>query len=564
MTRAALGLTCLALFLVVPIGAAYRTGRYCLNPDEDRRWHRGQHTITVRLHTSLVNLCGGHAQSCSTSNVETARRQIERAVMTALADFHHSGANLQFVLSGWTSSASRRENSIVIAHYSARDDGPCPPDYRALANNDREPWYEGGDDRGLVLLCSEMEGGRAVRWTPWAETFGSGDVISAFIPTVKHEFLHVLGLGHSNDPEDECTVATDAINATMMRASGFTFEKLAREDIRFLLDHFGARENDSVMSVTQNGVTWQTASGAAPAEAARAIGRPAATNSGEGSHLFVAWRDASEDAISVSRYTSSDSWRLVSSVSSRNAPYFPAIAYASDRNIVLAYQRHDAGPSSSTLRPVVRASSDGGATWTSEFVRDGVSPFPGISASHDPASGEWLLFAAGSSVPGRGRRIRYFSLSTQDEPDDLPQSWLTGDVPSAACGPPAETDPYNCIVTWLSDAWDGSIYWTQCRVTTPSPTLDTKLECLPARNMGYLSVASAPVAYAGPAGGFPWQIGLSQGGGSIFTWRKAGSPTANWSDQRSLSYPPEAGIPALGSQERTGSNRLFLTALAQQ
>ena len=66
------------------------------------------------------------------------------------------------------------------------------------------------------------------------------------------------------------------------------------------------------------------------------------------------------------------------------------------------------------------------------------------------------------------------------------------------------------------------------------------------------------------ANGFPWQVGLSQGGGSIFTWRKAGSPGANWSDQRSLSYPPEAGIPALGSQERIGSNQLFLVALAQR
>ena len=166
------------------------------------------------------------------------------------------------------------------------------------------------------------------------------------------------------------------------------------------------------MSVSQNGMTWRIANGSAPPEAARSMGRPAATNSGEGRNLYVAWRDTSEDRITVTRYAANDSWSVVSSVQARNAPYAPGIAYADDRHLLLAYQRHSAGLSSRDMYPVVRASSNSGATWTSEFVLDGLSYISGISATHDPASGEWLLFTGGPSVEGRGNESGIFLCGT--------------------------------------------------------------------------------------------------------------------------------------------------------
>ncbi len=554
-------LVVVAAITVAQAAPVYRPTRYCLVEKSSGRWKTSSHRINVRLHESLLDLCGGHPDSCQADDLAVQRFKIERAVRTALADFHNaSGANLRFDFRGWTSSDRLRDDTILLAHFNTFSSDDCPADNGiAMAQHVRQPWYLGGDDRGRVLFCTRIAGGQAVRWIPWGEGDDGDDRLGAFIPVVKHEILHVLGLNHSttcSSPLDP-----DAINSTLMRPNGFTFMHLGREDVRFLRDHFGVRRTDGHLRVSSNGRRWSSAA-EAPSEAEESLGRPAATNSREGSTVFVGWRDASENSIRVSRVTLSGTWRVRSTVESLNALYSPALASTSNGQLVLAYQSHDAGAASNTLRTVVRVSQDGGESWTSAFtLADSRSFVPGISATHDPDTNQWLTVTAGRRAGDRGWRIKYASIGPGHEPRDLGSSFITANVPALACAPRDETDSFNCVLAWHAGRWEGGIDWTQCRVTLRED--GAELECLPARRLGFVSVGAPTLTYGGPGGGFPWQLALSQGGGAIYTWRKAAGPNAEWVDERSFSFPPEAGIPALGAADSVPDRR-FLAALAKQ
>ena len=293
----------MVVFAITGLGGdpSYRTNRYCLKTDRSDRWKPSRHRIKVLLHESLLDICGGHPASCQSADLERQRFNIERSVRTALADFHNAGgANLRFDFRGWTRSPRLRDDTIVIAHQRATSPEPCPVDQIARAGHQRQPWYLGGDDRGVIFFCTQMIDGQRILWIPWDETFTRPERLAAFIPTVKHEMLHVLGLSHS----DTCSPALeeDARNASVMRTNGFTFMHLAREDVRFLRDHFGPRKNDGRLYASTDGLTWSPAA-SPPSAAAQSPGRPAMTNSREGSNLYMAWRDSSENSISVSRVT---------------------------------------------------------------------------------------------------------------------------------------------------------------------------------------------------------------------------------------------------------------------
>ena len=129
-----------------------------------------------------------------------------------------------------------------------------------------------------------------------------------------------------------------------------------------------------------------------------------------------------------------------------------------------------------------------------------------------------------------------------------------------ACGAREETDPFNCLLAWQSDTWTGSIDWTQCRVVVGE--IGARLDCRPTKHYPFVSVSSASVTFAGTQADFPWQLALSQGGSGIYTWRKAAGPDAEWLDERSLFFRPEAGIPAVGSRAG-GSGHRFVATLSK-
>ena len=51
---------CVAATSATHADPAYRSGRYCLQSDSADRWKPSRHRINIRLHESLLDLCGGH------------------------------------------------------------------------------------------------------------------------------------------------------------------------------------------------------------------------------------------------------------------------------------------------------------------------------------------------------------------------------------------------------------------------------------------------------------------------------------------------------------------------
>jgi hypothetical protein len=418
-----------------------------------------------------------------------------------------------------------------------------------------------GNPTGLIYFCTRNEDADSIIWLPWYENTASNP-LSRFIPTLQHELLHVLGLLHPNDRKAGCdtTVDVDAQFTTVMRDfSGPS--RLSREDIRFLNDHFGLRTSNARQQMSGSGSAWSPSAVTPPSQLASTMGRPAATNNLSGTNLYIALRAASENSLYVSRVSPELAWSYLSSVPSANAPYLPALSYSSNRNLVLAYQWHATGAGNSAARLAIRASSNGGSSWTSEsrysqaFSQDG-----GLSSTYDPASGQWLFVMTGTNPVGRGRRIRFFTLNPGDVAEHLPDDWTTGDVPSISCAPGTEVN-YNCLLTWQDDTWRPGVSYSFCRVIRASPTGDIRLDCLPKRHHGYYSVGSAPVSYAGAQFVYPWQIALSQGGQTLYTWRRDSNDDSSWVTQVPISYAPQSVLPALGAQLRAGVNRRSIVTL---
>ncbi len=562
--RQALGLIALASCLFTSADApaedpSYRESRYCLNPDSSDRWKRSRHRIYVRLHESLSEICSSDPMSCSAVDQQTARFQLENAVKTALASFDNgSGADIRFIFDGWTRHSGYRDDVIVLAHFSEFGSGSaCPEDYRAMANHKRQSWWRGSDDQGIVYFCTENDTDGDFTWSAW-------EGYAPFIPVVRHELLHVLGLKHSLN--DGCILDADATNATLMRPVTFTMKSLGREDIRFLRDHFGVRSNDARSVTSVDGLAWSQTQSQPPTQTHESIGRPAATNSQGGADQFIAWRE-SESSLGVARLSEGDDWTFLASVPASDAPYFPGIGYAHDRNLVLAYQRHFPGLGSSEMYLVMRVSVDGGKTWSNEISRrDAISNRPGIYVTHDPVTDDWLFL-----MTTRRGRIQYVTLRPGDKRNALPGDWSTPDVASAACGDPEKTGPYNCLISWQTSEWASAVEWSQCRLIVDLEDVSSEvstgeasrkgevtLDCLPKREHNYLTVASAPVAYIGDRSNFTWRLGLSQGGAGVFTWRK-GPGLTPWADESSIYYTPRALIPAVGSRQSNDGTQAVIT-----
>ncbi len=133
------------------------------------------------------------------------------------------------------------------------------------------------------------------------------------------------------------------------------------------------------------------------------------------------------------------------------------------------------------------------------------------------------------------------------------------DTPSIACGDPAVVGSYNCLLAWsAADLWEHLVKWRQCYISTSAPVGD--LICGGNMVHSYRTSAGPSVAYVG-TGTYPWQIAISQGGATIYTWRKRATDNYPFVDQRLITYNPRTIAPALGSSSYSPDDRRYIFTL---
>ena len=89
--------------------------------------------------------------------------------------------------------------------------------------------------------------------------------------------------------------------------------------------------------------------------------------------------------------------------------------------------------------------------------------------------------------------------------------------------------------------WGGPVRWRYCHIS------GTTLICQTERYHNVYTVGSAPIAYTGDAS-YPWKIAVNQGGSAVYTWRKSFQTIADFQDERSFVFSPQAVLPAIGSR----------------
>ncbi len=78
------------------------------------------------------------------------------------------------------------------------------------------------------------------------------------------------------------------------------------------------------------------------------------------------------------------------------------------------------------------------------------------------------------------------------------------------------------------------------------------------RGVGIRQDGTASVAYTGPIN--PWQLALSQGGNTVFTWRKQGPDTASFTGEQSFVTPnPNSTQPEVGARNAATNRRYIFT-----
>jgi len=342
-----------------------------------------------------------------------------------------------------------------------------------------------------------------------------------------------------------------------MSATSLKSEHLQRPDINFVHLKWGTRETIGRPKWTFNGTSWADGGAAAPFHSTRVLGRFAAANTRTGgNNVYVAWSDWTLAVLWLSRYTPTD-WSVLSGFLEPTI-YHPGVACKSTNEVLLTWLGNRDAVSG--LQDVlVRRSLNGGFSFEpEEEVSDSLTKTAnaGVHATYDPASDCYIISWRGSFASDRNTII-YRVLGLSPHPWKLSSGpdldIKAADTPCIACGPKEIVGEYNCLVAWV-DAfhWQRPVRWTQARVTS-----DGKLEMLPIKTHGYVTVGSPSVAYWNN-GDFPWIIALNQGSGRTYTWRKRARHSENFQNEQGFSFSPKVSLPAAGSRVSPGAGRGYV------
>jgi hypothetical protein len=325
-------------------------------------------------------------------------------------------------------------------------------------------------------------------------------------------------------------------------------------DREFIRDTYGQRSNVGRRQASVDGLTW-SAGANGPSQISTAVGRFAASNSRLGSRTWVAAINQS-NKIFVTRFVLGGSWTFITELP-HVVYYHPGIASSSSTALSVAYQVHLSWANGFTDIKK-RTSSNEGSTWgTPVAIKDGSgvefgTAAPGVAHTYNPDTATYITMARGTGFggPSINRAMYQSGSSAWDQFLDV----ISSDTPAIACGSAVTLGTRNCLIAWTDGtSWTGTIKWKQCQMTTGSFS-----NCSAIRSLGYFGVGSASVAYVGNNNGYPWQIAISQGGASVYTWRKQPADTASFQDQRSFSYSPQAILPAVGSLAESGVDHRYV------
>jgi hypothetical protein len=453
---------------------------------------------------------------------------------TSQAVFHEyfqgTGSNFRVEYDGTTNVA----RGTVVPGKVHLFSNPCTGGTLAIAAWDvNRTW-------GKIRMCTSNDNG-VIDWR--SNAFDNVDPAYSFQNVLLHELGHTIGMSHGLD----CSTTRKTVMNDYYERDG---SHLFASDIDFLQDTFGLRSHGSIARETQDALTWSPGN-LPPWETGMNRGRFAATNNQTGYATYVAFTDNNTGI----RLTADDlvDW-VHESLLPASSHYHPGIAGANDSGLRVSYL---SGYNTQTGLQTVSElqTSNGGASWSSPVAistaaTESHTTSNGVSSAFDPATGRFItIWRGGYNSGGSVTHTHeiFYRIGTSP-PQRLLQAsgapYLASDTPSIACGPTSVVGAQNCLIAWVDGVdWHRTVKWVQA-----SAASGVGLAASSVKTHGYMSMGSPSVAYHFTPGTRPWYIALTQGGSTVYTWRKEGSASASFTDERSHVASPHATTPALGTR----------------
>lgn len=519
-----------AMFSTLVLGAVIGAGGghtahadYCNN-----NWGTWAQPIPVYLNENMA------ADICSVTNCSSIS-QIEATVRTVLTEyFDASGGTIRFDYRGTTATPAGQNVPGAIHLYSLDCDGSTLG--IAVANGDASTPY------GRVRICRSNAGG-VIDWNTYLN--GSG---YSFQAVLAHELGHTIGMGHLED----CNPAPAPNNSVMTQ---YYYQggspHLQRTDLDFLRDVYGPAPATTISRRTSaDGLVWTEQPNSVPVSFANVRGRLAASNTaGAGSDLLVGYLtdDGAASIVRVRKHNGT-SWSSVASFVTV-ATYAPGVAKASNSELYVTYQYID-DLDQHTQRVYAKKTLDGGATWGPQIelsTPETRTRNAGVATTYDRASDRFVTMWLGSGADDGAILYRVEgSAAPYVLVDQTGVPVRASDTPSFACGDAAVTGADNCLLAWANaESWSRTVRWSQFYVSGDQLVFPGTT-----KTHGYVTAGSPTVAYAtgtAAATSYVWHLALSQGGTTMYTWRKVGPSAVGFVDQRSFSESPKPSLPIAGA-----------------
>lgn len=510
---------------------------YCCNGNDGWPTDRD---IPVYLNENITTLCTG-ASTCATFD------DVKYQVMSSLNELYSStGTKLRFYYADSTtvSAAGGEASKIFGALHVYASEANC---LGVLAEAAADGDYEVGGDWqgwGKIRICKTISS-EPIAWA----AAHRGGIYRSFRAVFLHELGHVLGMAHNDLDNGGCMQVPGTAGLMKGSMSEAPADNISVPYVEFVRDMYDQRSNFGHSYWSTIGSTWYTSANA-PSQANYAATRYAASNSRSSSYLFVGWRH-NDHRIGYSRFNGS-SWSFLGFL-----PHFGwshiGIASISNSSFMASFQVHWERLIGA-MDVKTRATTNGGLSWFWPQLQsdsDTKTTAPGVTSTYDPASQQYITMwrkqeVEFGSTPGDENVISY-RVAGSSSPRKLVGARAL-DTPSIACGPVSVVGSNNCLLAYVSsEDWRGPVKFHHCRVS------GANLVCGPEYTHNYLSFGSPSVAYSGTS--YPWSIAISQGGSSIYSWRSASANPAQWIDQRSVQFSPQAILPAVGSRSASQDRR---------
>jgi hypothetical protein len=406
---------------------------------------------------------------------------------------------------------------------------------------------------GLIRLCTShlTSGGgyEIIEWRPGAFDYEGGSKHPLLV-ALAAELGHIIGMKHAEDcPEERRSFMTSAFHEDQWHIFSC--------DQDFLQDHFGYRWLAANTFSSVDGLSWTTGV-AGPSESRFSMTHFSAANNLRDSVSFITFADQLSRKISVTTLGATSGWSAVA-VLDEHTSYPVAVSMNNATNArIHALMDYD----DSTGMQIAKGMSttDGGLNWSSPAAISDSGTLShttsnGIASTFDPATFQYVVTWVGGFVgDGLTSRTGEIFYKIGDNPVQRllagNQPYHAAETPAVACAPVNAVGAQNCLFAFADgDLWGHPVKWFQASVGSGGVFINVS----PVQTHNYACIGPPSVAYYGSST-HPWLIALSQDGAAVFTWRKQGSASFGFVDERHINESPKALPPSLGSGKNGHTN----------